>query len=156
MKNKTNDLWFNIYVFLLIPFCIIINLYNIFKYITHFNALNNMFITIVQLILAVISILLYGFTLYYAKDRLKIAYNFIIVSIFYSIVVASFNQVLETYYNQGTKTYTMFFVYIVLFICCYGMPNYVYFNRRKEMFGQKLVMSKEELLEKINESKKNN
>lgn len=155
MKNKTNDIWFNIYTFLLLPLCIIINIYNIFKYITNFNSLNNMFVTIIQLLLAIISIILYGFTLYYAKDRVKVAYNLIIVTVFYSIIVASFNQVLETYYNQGVKTYIMFIVYVLLFICCYGLLNYVYFKRRKDMFGKKIIMSKDELKKKIEEAKNN-
>ena len=152
MKNKTNDLWFNMYVFLLLPLCILLNIWNLFKYIKNFNSLDNMFITIVQLILCVVSIGYYAYTFYFAKDRLKKAYLLIIISIFYSIGVASFNQTLSTYYNQGAKAYLMFFVYLALFIVWWGLPNYVYFERRKDMFKMDKVMPKEELKAKIKEA----
>ena len=151
-NNKTNDLWFNIYVFLLLPFCILINIWNIVKYIKQFNYLNNMFITIFQFIICVVSIGYYAYTFYYAKDRVKKAYMLIIISIFYSVVIASFNQTITTYYDQGIKTYLMFLVYLVLFLSCYGFPNYVYFKRRKDYFIMSNVISKELLKSKIKEA----
>ncbi|MBR3524161.1 MAG: hypothetical protein IKN87_05750 [Bacilli bacterium] len=156
MKNKTNDLWLNIYIFLLLPFCILINIWNLFKYIKHFNSLDNMFLTILQLILCIVSIAYYAYTFFYAKDRVKKAYLLIIISIFYSIFVASFDQTLATYYNQGFKTYLMFVVYIGLFVIWWGLPNYIYFQRRKDMFEMKRVMSKAELKSKISEAIKEN
>ena len=151
-NNKTNDLWFNIYVFLLLPFCILINIWSIIKYLKQFNYLNNMFITILQLVLCIISIIFYAYTFYYAKDRVKKAYTLIMISIFYSVFVASFNQTISTYYDQGIKTYLMFIVYTILILCCYGFPNYIYFKRRKEFFVMPKVMSKELLKSKIKES----
>ena len=152
MNKKTNDLWFNIYVFLLLPFCILINIWNIIKYLRYFNSLNNMFITILQLVLCVISIGYYAYTFYYAKDRVKKAYLLIMISIFYSVFVASFNQTITTYYDQGIKTYLMFIVYIVLITCIYGLPNYVYFKRRKDMFVMDKAIDKELLKSKIKEA----
>lgn len=151
-NNKTNDLWFNIYVFLLLPLCILINIWNIVKYIRQFNYLNNMFITILQFIICIVSIIFYVYTFYYAKDRVKKAYNLIIFSIFYSVIIASFNQTLSTYYDQGIKTYLMFILYVVLLLCCYGFPNYVYFKRRENYFVLPKVISKELLKSKIKEA----
>ena len=111
MKNKTSDLWFNIYVFLLLPFCILINIWNIVKYIKDFNSLNNMVITIIQFIICIGSIAFYAYTFYYAKDRVKKSYMLIIISIFFSIFVASFNETINYYYDNGFKTYFMFIVY---------------------------------------------
>lgn len=156
MNNKTNDIWFNIYVFLLLPFCVLINIWNLIRYIRYFNGLNNMFLTIFQLILCILSIIFYAYTFFYAKDRVKKAYLLIMISIFYGAFVAAFDQTLATYYNQGFKTYLMFIVYIALFVMWWGLPNYIYFQRRKEMFEIKKVMSKEELKSKINEAIKDN
>ena len=152
MNNKTNDLWFNIYVFLLLPFCVLINIWHLVNYLKHFNNINNMFIAVFQIVLCIISILYYAYTFYFAKDRVKKAYLLLLISIFFSIFVASFNQTINTYYDQGAKTYLMFLVYIALFVIWWGLPNYTYFKRRKDMFGMKKVMSKEELKNKINDA----
>ena len=152
MKNRKNDLWFNIYVFLLLPFCILINIWNIIKYAKDFDYLDNIFITVLQFVLCGISIIYYAITVYYAKDTDKKAYPLIIGSLALSIFVASFNQILATYYNMGLKTYSMFAVYIILFVCLWGMPNYVYFERRKDMFEHSNVVPKEVLKEKIAEA----
>ena len=152
MNNKTNDLWFNIYVFLLLPFCVLINIWNIVKYIKYFNSLNNMFITILQFVLCIVSIVYYSYTFYFAKDRVKKSYLLIIISIFFSVFVASFNQTITTYYDQGIKTYLMFILYLVLITFIYGLPNYVYFNRRKDMFVMDKTIDKELLKSKIKEA----
>ena len=152
MNNKTNDLLFNIYVFLLLPFCVLINIWNIVKYIKYFNSLNNMFITILQFVLCIVSIVYYSYTFYFAKDRVKKSYLLIIISIFFSVFVASFNQTITTYYDQGIKTYLMFILYLVLITFIYGLPNYVYFNRRKDMFVMDKTIDKELLKSKIKEA----
>ena len=152
MNKKTNDLWFNIYVFLLLPFCVLINIWNLIGYIKHFDSLNNMFITIIQLILCVTSIIFYNYTFYYAKYRVKKSYLLIMISIFLSVIVASFNQTLNTYYDQGAKTYLMFLVYVALFVIWWGLPNYIYFERRKEMYILEKKVDKELLKSKIKEA----
>lgn len=154
MNKKMGDMWFSIYIYLLLPLCTIINIYSLIKYFYHFNYLDNMIITIIQLILAFLAILIYIFAFYRAKNRLKWSYNLVIISIFYSIFVASFNQTINTFYNQGVNSYLMFLAYLVLFILCYGLPNYIYFKRRKDMLIKKNLLSKEELKEIINKNKR--
>lgn len=155
MKKQTNDIWFNIYVFLLLPFCVLTNIIDIFKLIIHFNEFDSTILSVVRIIIAVISIVFFAYTVFLAKDRVKKSYYLIIATIFYSIVVASYNQVLSSYYDQGFKTILMYFVYLLLLICCWGIPNYTYFAKRKDFFELKKVMSKEELLDKIKEAKEN-
>jgi len=111
-----------------------------------------MFITILQLVLCVVSIAYYSFTFYFAKDRVKKSYLLIIISIFFSVFVASFNQTITTYYDQGIKTYLMFILYLILITFIYGLPNYVYFERRKDMFVMDKAIDKELLKSKIKDA----
>ena len=154
MNKKNKDMWFNTYIYLLLPLCVGINIYSLVKCFSNFNYLNNMVITITQLGLIIIAIVLYTLTFYYAKNRLKWAYVLIVISIIYSIVNASFNQVINTFYDQGTKTYLMFLLYLLLFSLCYGIPSYIYFSKRKVMLIKKNMISKEELKEIINKNKR--
>ena len=143
MKNKTNDLWLNIYTFILLPFCVIVNVINLYKYIRNFGMYDNPIISVFLILFAIISIVYYSVTVYFAKDRVRIAYNLLLVSVGVSIVIASYNQVIATYLDQGIKFYTMFVLYGVLFTVFWGLPNYLYIINRKELFKDKQTISQE-------------
>ena len=107
---------------------------------------------------AIISIIYYAITFYFAKDRKRIGYNLLLVSIGYSIVVSSFNQVISTYLDQGFKFYLMFIVYGLLFTIFWGFPNYLYVINRKSLFETKKIddATKEKIKEELNKIYKNN
>ena len=155
--DKNKDLWLNIYTFLLLPFCVIINCINLYKRIKYFNAYSNS-VSIMLLIFAIISIIYYSITFYFAKDRRRIGYNLLLVSVGYSVVVASFDQVVATYLDQGTKFYLMFIVYGFLFTAFWGFPNYLYIIKRKCFFETKKIddETKAKIKEKLMEAYKNN
>lgn len=161
MKNKTNDLWLNIYTFILLPFCVIINVINLYKYIRDFGMYDNPVISVFLILFAIISIVYYSVTVYFAKDRVRIAYNLLLVSVGLSVVIASYNQVIATYLDQGLKFYMMFVLYGVLFTIFWGLPNYLYIIKRRELFKDKQTISqetkdklKEELKKSLDNKKK--
>ena len=147
MNNKNDDLWLNIYTFVLIPFCIIINIINTYNGFKYYDAYDNKVISFFTLAFAIISVIYFAITFYYAMDRKRLGYNLILVSVGYSVVVSSFNQVVATYLGQGTKFYVMFIVYGILFTIFWGLPNYLYFIKRKNLFETKKI--NEETKEKI-------
>lgn len=151
--KKINDLWLNIYTFILIPFCVIVNCYNLFNYIRYFNSINNMLVSVILIILCVISIVFYTYTFIFAKDRLLKSYNLIIASIGLSIITSSFSQTVDTYLYSNMFI-LMFLLYIVLFTCCWGVPNYIYFSKRKDLFKLEKNVSKEEIIKQIKSNPK--
>jgi len=149
MEKKQSDLWLNIYTFVLLPLCSILNCFNLYKGIKHFDAYDNKVISFFIVLFSLISIIYYAITFYFAKDRRRIGYNLILVSIGYSIAVASFNQTVSTYLGQGMKFYVMLIIYGILFTIFWGYPNYLYVINRKKMFETKKV--DEETKKKIKE-----
>lgn len=153
MKNKISDIWLNIYTFILIPFCVIINIYQLFNYIRYFNSINNMLVSIILILFCVVSIIFYSYTFIQAKDRLKKSYNLLIISIVYGIITSSFNQTVDTYLYSNLFV-GMFFIYLVLFGFCWGVPNYIYFSKRKDLFKTDKKISKEEIIKQIKNNPK--
>ena len=117
MKKDLSLNWCAFYIFCRVPITIIIYIYWIFIK-NNFN-----FIYILDLIFLI--------TLFiFAKNKTKIGYTLIIISIILDTIIAPINIISNYEFNAAL----LIFLYL-LFFTLWFIPNYEYFRKRKQYFN---------------------
>lgn len=127
--------WFNFWKYVRFPLGILVSLYNLFNYINYETS--NLILVSLFIDIFIFAFLCMTFSFFI--NRKKIGIYFINTWLIIELLTNIFNSVVNTYFNSNyISTFTDFIITYVVTIIIVGLiwtlPNYIYFNKRKNYF----------------------
>lgn len=152
-KNNLSNTWISILKFAILPICIISNFLAFFEYCIQTWRLTNFEYTLTATRYAILSLVFIIYTIIilillfknYKKIPEMIIYYFLILGIYSSLNYAC------NYAKTEIEVVIYFLIFLILLIFCWIIPNYTYFNKRKNNFNNNLTKDTKQNIDKLKE-----